>query len=153
MYKLQKAELMQTLTFALGERLSQHIFAKAEQNDGFFQSTPSFSFFLTKLVTLNLDDVTRLVIEEEILELCKKHKVESGARDLKLIKSCAWTVQDTFVEETVGKSNGDIVWNVLEQQCARDGTFFLQQVDMLSFKTKERKACEEFLQAFDKRIE
>lgn len=153
MYKLQKGELMQTLTFALGERLGQHIFAKAEQNDGFYQSTPSFSFFLTKLVTLNLDNVTRLIIEEEILELCKKHKIENGARDLKLIKSCAWTVHNTFVEETIGKCQCDIVWNVLEKKCARDGTFFLQQVDMLSIKTKERKACEDFLQTFDKKID
>ena len=108
MYKLQKAELMQTLSIALGERLSQHISAKAEHNDGFHESSPSFSCFLTKLVTLNLDSVTRLVIEGEILELCKKHKIRNGERDLHLIKSCAWTVQDTFVEEMV--ATGSASW-------------------------------------------
>jgi hypothetical protein len=153
MYKLQKAELMQTLSIALGERLSQHISAKAEHNDGFHESSPSFSCFLTKLVTLNLDSVTRSVIEGEILELCKKHKIRNGERDLHVIKSCAWTVQYTFVEEMVGKLHCDMVWNVLENTCKRDGLYFLQHVNSFSLKTKERQACQEFIQAFDKKID
>ena len=120
---LSFAEVIECVNSAVPD-IADHIIEKMNKNIG-FNDNPQAVHPVTKLLTLSLDNNTRLRIEHALST--KSEDPEAFAKMI-FIRASMSTINYFKVSETVPGGTEEEIWYILDNECVRDGTLFLQKM-------------------------